>query len=92
MTQIQSFLDILAGYEKTPIEKPRDVVTNHIYDLSIGRELNRLQGYEGTKLSERIQLLFARGQITKLEAKELILRFARETVSNKGVSQDMHER
>ena len=43
---------------------------------ALGRELNRLQGYQGSALSERVQLLYARGQVSRDEFKALLLQLA----------------
>ena len=92
ISRAEMLQSLVAGYEARPITEPRDVIADRVRDSAVGRELNRLQGYQGTEMSERVQLLVARGQVTRTEARELILNLAREAGAGAGLGRSVHER
>lgn len=68
----EAFAKELARYEARPVTLSREEVRQRRRDLSIGGELNRLQGERPTRLVERLDALFAHGQASVDEVVELV--------------------
>ena len=65
------FAETLARYEARPVVLGRDELRRRRRDLAIGGELNRLQGEQPSRLTERLDALFAYGQATADEVVDL---------------------
>lgn len=76
--QPRTSLELLAEHEARPVTRDREDIAKRAQASAMGRELNRLQGYVGSAVSERVQLLNVRGQVTKQELKSLLLSLAHE--------------
>lgn len=73
----RSLEEQISAWELRPPMSDWAEIANRLSGSAIGRELNRLQGYASSALAERIQKLYARGQIDRSELTAMLRELAR---------------
>lgn len=83
--------ETFALLEARPVKYSREEIARRLHGAALGKELNRLQGYQAGPVEDRIQALYARGQIDKAELTALTLACSRQGLLERGESLE-HDR